>query len=52
MLIVILYTLLLCAIIKGIGQVIGLAVKLATLILVAVGRILSLLVGRKGFVRV
>ena len=51
MLIIILYILLLCAIIKGIGQVIGLTVKLAMLILVAFGRILNLLVGRKGFVR-
>ena len=51
MLIFVLYFLLICAIIKGIGQVIGLAAKLAMLLLVALGRIIRLLTGQKSFVR-
>ena len=51
MLIFILYFLLLCAIIKGFGTVIALVVRLAMLIMVAIGRIISLLISRKNFVR-
>ena len=51
MLIFILYFLLLCAIIKGLGTVIALVVRLAMLIMVAIGRIISLLISRKNFVR-
>ena len=51
MLIFILYFLLLCAIIKGFGTVIALVVRLAMLLMVAIGRIISLLISRKSFVR-
>ena len=51
MLIFVLYFLLICAIMKGIGQVIRLAAKLAMLLLVALGRIIRLLTGQKSFVR-
>ena len=50
MLIFILYFLL-CAIIKGFGTVIALVVRLAMLLMVAIGRIISLLISRKSFVR-
>ena len=51
MLIFILYFLLLCAIIKGFGTVIALVVRLAKLLMVVIGRIISLLISRKSFVR-
>ena len=51
MLIFILYFLLLCAIIKGFGTVIALVVRLTLLLMVAIGRIISLLISRKSFVR-
>ena len=51
MLIFILYFLLLCAIIKGFGTVIVLVVRLAKLLMVVIGRIISLLISRKSFVR-
>ena len=51
MLIIILYFLLLCAIIKGFGTVIALVVRLAMLLMMAIGRIISLLISRKSFVR-
>ncbi len=51
MLIFILYFLLIFTIMKGIGQVIRLAAKLAMLLLVALGRIVRLLIGQKSFVR-
>ena len=51
MLIFILYFLLLCAIIKGLGTVIALVVRLAKLLMVVIGRIISLLISRKSFVR-
>ena len=51
MLIFVLYFLLICAIMKGIGQVIRLAARLAMLLLVVLGRIIRLLAGQKSFVR-